>query len=184
MIGWGGAAGVSRNGRRPRAPPGGCARPLRGPGRRLAPGGLQERRYTVAFANLTEEAGVALEGTGFTGADIRQSFDLAARGLPVDVVFYDNHRDGVQGAWPIPSPTRSGRKVDLYVQYLPDPAVNKDVAERLRSAGIPVLAVNYPVPGAPLYGTDNRGRRSHRGRGAGALRRNRVVERAASWSRS
>ena len=27
----------------------------------------QERRYTVAFANLTEEPCVTIEGTGFTG---------------------------------------------------------------------------------------------------------------------
>src|SRR5262249_33744657 len=48
------------------------------------------------------------------------------------------------------------RKVDLYIQYFPSPSVNKDVAEMLHSAGIPVLAFNDPVPGAPLYGIDNR----------------------------
>ena len=41
----------------------------------------QERRYTVAFANLTEEPGVTLEGTGFTGREVRESFALAARRL-------------------------------------------------------------------------------------------------------
>ena len=45
--------------------------------------GGQERRYTVAFANLTEEPTVTLEGTGFTGRDLRESFALAARRLPV-----------------------------------------------------------------------------------------------------
>ena len=33
----------------------------------------QERRYTVAFANLTEEPGATLEGTGFTGREVRES---------------------------------------------------------------------------------------------------------------
>ena len=37
-----------------------------------------ERQYVVAFANLTEEPGVTVEGTGFTGRDIRDSFVLAA----------------------------------------------------------------------------------------------------------
>ena len=59
----------------------------------LAGAGAQERRYTVAFANLTEEPGVTLEGTGFTGRDVRQSFALAARQYPIDLVFYDNQRD-------------------------------------------------------------------------------------------
>ena len=53
----------------------------------------QERRYTIAFANLTEEAGVTLEGTGFTGREVRESFQLAARLLPVDLVLYENRRD-------------------------------------------------------------------------------------------
>lgn len=114
----------------------------------------EPRRYTIAFANLTDEPGVTLEGTGFTGADVRQSFVLAARGRPVDLVLYDNHRDGAKALANVADAVR--RKVDLYIQYLPDPAINKDVAEMLRSAGIPVLAVNYPVPGAPLFALDNR----------------------------
>ena len=43
-----------------------------------APAGAQ-RRWVVAFANATEEPGVTLEGTGFTGAEIRESFNLAVR---------------------------------------------------------------------------------------------------------
>src|SRR5262245_17176308 len=114
----------------------------------------EPRRYTIAFANLTDEPGAAIEGTGFTGADVRQSFVLAARGRPIDLVLYDNHRDGAKALANVADAIR--RKVDLYIQYLPDPAINKDVAEMLRSAGIPVLAVNYPVPGAPLFALDNR----------------------------
>jgi hypothetical protein len=48
----------------------------------------QERRYTIAVANRTEEPGVTIEGTGFTGRDVRESFVLAARALGVDLVFY------------------------------------------------------------------------------------------------
>src|SRR5262245_5852943 len=52
-----------------------------------------QRRWTIAFANATEEPGVTLEGTGFTGAEVRESFNLAARPYPIDMVFYDNRRD-------------------------------------------------------------------------------------------
>jgi ribose transport system substrate-binding protein len=114
----------------------------------------EPRRYTIAFANLIDEPGVTLEGTGFTGADVRQSFVLAARGRPIDLVLYDNHRDGAKALANVADAIQ--RKVDLYIQYFPDPAVNKDVAEMLRNAGIPVLAVNYPVPGAPLFAINNR----------------------------
>ncbi len=117
----------------------------------LGPAGAQ-RRYVVAFANLTEEAGVTLEGTGFTGREIRESFVLAARAHPLEMVYYDNQRDDARAL--ANAEAAIGRKVDLYIQYHRG-AANAAVAEKLRAAGIPVLAVNSPVPGAPLYTADN-----------------------------
>jgi ribose transport system substrate-binding protein len=119
----------------------------------LGPAGAQ-RRYVVAFANLTEEPGVTLEGTGFTGREIRESFVLAARPHPLEMVYYDNRRDDVHAL--ANAEDAIGRKVDLYIQYHRG-AANVAIAEKLRVAGIPVLAVNYPVPGAPLYTADNMG---------------------------
>lgn len=107
----------------------------------------------MAFANLTEEPGVTLEGTGFTGREVRESFTLAARRLPIDLVFYDNGRDNVKTLANVADAI--ARKVDLYIQYHRDATVNATAADRLRAAGIPVLAVNYAVPGAPLYTADN-----------------------------
>ena len=46
-----------------------------------------QRRWVVAFANATEEPGVTLEGTGFTGPEVRESFNLAAPLHPIDLVF-------------------------------------------------------------------------------------------------
>jgi ABC-type sugar transport system substrate-binding protein len=113
----------------------------------------QERRYTVAFANITEEPGVALEGTGFTGPEIHSSFALASRRFPMELVFYDNQRDAKKAQ--ANAEDAVARKVDLYIQYFPDPDVNAVIAARLKAAGILVLAVNHPMPGAPLYTIDN-----------------------------
>ena len=112
-----------------------------------------QRRWVVAFANATEEPGVTLEGTGFTGPEIRESFNLAARLLPIDLVFYDNRGDDARAV--ANAEAAIARKVDLYVQYHRGPSANAIVAQKLKAAGIPVLAVNHPVPGAPLYGVDN-----------------------------
>jgi ribose transport system substrate-binding protein len=112
-----------------------------------------QRRWIVAFANLTEEPGVTLEGTGFTGAEIRESFRLAARQYPIDLVFYDNQRDDARAI--ANADAAIVRKVDLYVEYHRGATANATVAGKLKAAGIPVLAVNYPVPGAPLYSLDN-----------------------------
>jgi len=114
----------------------------------------QERSWVVAFANLTEEPGVTLEGTGFTGRDVHEGFALAARQWPIDLVFYDNRRDPQRAL--ANCEDAIGRKVDLYIQYNADAGANTAVGRQLRAAGIPVLAVNYPVPEAPLYTLDNR----------------------------
>ena len=124
----------------------------------LAAGSLgaaaQERRYTVALANLTEEPGTTLEGTGFTGREVRESFALAVRRYPIDLVFYDNHRDPRKALANVEDAVH--RKVDLYIQYLDDPATNVKVGQSLRAAGIKALAINTPLPDAPLYTLDNR----------------------------
>ena len=118
---------------------------------RLAAG--QERRYTIAFANLTDEPGVTLEGTGFTGPEVRASFVLAARRLPVELVLYDNQRDPKKAL--ANAEDAIARKVDLLVEYFTDPDANAAVAARLKTAGIPILALNHVVAGAPLYTIDN-----------------------------
>jgi ribose transport system substrate-binding protein len=112
-----------------------------------------QRRWVVAFANATEQPGITLEGTGFTGAEVRGSFDLAVRQYPIDLVFYDNQQDDARAV--ANAEAAIARKVDLYIQYHRGAAANATVAQKLKAAGIPVLAVNYPVPGAPLYSVDN-----------------------------
>ena len=119
----------------------------------IGPPASPQRRWVVAFANLTEEPGVTLEGTGFTGAEVRESFTLAARPHPIDLVLYDNRRDDVRAVEN--AEAAIVRRVDLYVQYHRGATANATVAQKLKAAGIPVLAVNDPVPGAPLYALDN-----------------------------
>lgn len=113
----------------------------------------EERRYTVAFANITEEPGVALEGTGFTGRDVRESFELAARQYPVDMVFYDNQRDNARAL--ANAEDAIARRVSLYILYHRDGRTGATIAEKLRTAGIPMLAINVPITGVPLYTVDN-----------------------------
>jgi len=114
-----------------------------------------QRRWVVAFANLTEEPGATLEGTGFTGPEVRESFALAARSYPIDLVFYDNHRDDARAV--ANAEAAIARRVDLYVQYHRGAAANATVAQKLKAAGVPVLTINEPVPGVPLYALDNAG---------------------------
>ena len=69
------------------------------------------------------------------------------------MVFYDNHGDDARAI--ANAEAAIARKVDLYVQYHRGGTANAAVAQKMKAAGIPVLAVNEAVPGAPLYSLDN-----------------------------
>ena len=109
----------------------------------------------MAFANLNEEPGTRIDGLGFTGVEIRRSFELASRGLPVDMIYYDNGGDGDKALANAEDAVAS--KVDLLIEYNSDARANAEIGRVLEAARIPLLAVNYSVPGAPLYTADNSG---------------------------
>ena len=109
--------------------------------------------YRIAFANINETQGARIEGLGFTGFDVRRSFELAARTLPVNIIYYDNAGDeetAVSNA-----AEAINQKVDLLIEYNAETAANPEIARRATAAGIPILAVGYPVGNAPLYSADN-----------------------------
>ena len=123
---------------------------LAGPARAV---GQPARRFKIAFANLTEEPGVRLEGLGFFGADVRRSFEFAARTLPLDMTYFDNGGDADKAL--ANAEAAIAQKVDLLIEYNADLEVNAEIGRKMKAAGIPVLALSYPVPDAPLYAADN-----------------------------
>src|SRR5713101_263875 len=114
----------------------------------------EARRFRIALANLDETPGVTLEGLGCSGAELRRSFELAARTLPVDMLYFDNAGDGARAV--ANAEAAIAAKVDLLIEYNADADANAEIARRLAVAGIPALALVDPLPGAPLYGPDNR----------------------------
>jgi ribose transport system substrate-binding protein len=112
------------------------------------------RHWRIGFANLTEDPAERIEGLGFTGAEVRESFLYAARGLPVEMVFFDNSGNRDKALANAAEALR--QNLDFYVQYCADEGANDQIGRRLKAAGIPILAINHAVPWAPLYGADNR----------------------------
>jgi ribose transport system substrate-binding protein len=117
------------------------------------PASGEARRFVVAFANLNEEPATPIEGLGFRGAEIRRSFELASRNLPLDMIYYDNGGDA--GKALANAADAVSRKVDLLIEYNSDAEANVEISRQLKAAGIPVLALNHPIPGAPLYAADH-----------------------------
>src|SRR2546427_108491 len=133
----------------------------------IRPARAEGRRFRIALANLDETPGVTLEGLGFTGAEGRRSFELAARTLPVDMLYFDNAGDGARAV--ANAEAAIATKVDLLIEYNADADANEEIARRLAAAGIPALALVDPLPGAPLYGPDNRAAGRIAGRALGAF---------------
>src|SRR6516225_4537614 len=120
----------------------------------LTPVQAADRRFKIALANLDETPRVTLEGLGFTSAAVRNSFELAARTRPVDMVYFDNAGDPARAI--ANAEAAIAAKVDLLIEYNSDADANAEIARRLAIAGISALALVDPLPGAPLYGPDNR----------------------------
>jgi ribose transport system substrate-binding protein len=120
----------------------------------LGPAWAESRRFNIALADLDETPGVTLEGLGFTGAELRRGFELAARSLPVDMLYFDNASDPARAL--ANADAAIAAKVDLLIEYNADAETNAEIARRLGAAGIRALALVDPLPGAPLYGPDNR----------------------------
>jgi ABC-type sugar transport system substrate-binding protein len=114
----------------------------------------EARRFRVAFANMNETPGTSIEGLDFSGAEIRRSFELASRGLPLDMIYYDNGGDA--GKALANAADAVSRKIDLLIEYNSDAEANAEIGRQLKAAGIPLLAINHAIPGAPLYTADHR----------------------------
>src|SRR5271169_4175550 len=127
----------------------------------------QIRRFRIALANLNEAPGATLEGLGFTGLELRRSFELAGRTLPVDMVYFDNGGDPARAV--ANADAAIVAKVDLLIEYNSDADANAEIARRLAAASVRGLALVDPLPGAPLYGPDNRAAGYIAGRALGSF---------------
>ena len=95
----------------------------------LSPARAETQRFRITLANLDETPGVTLDGLGFTGAELRRSFELAARSLPVDMVYFDNAGDPTRAV--ANAEAAIAAHVDLLIEYNADADANAEIARRL-----------------------------------------------------
>src|SRR3982074_2532884 len=103
----------------------------------IRPARAEGRRFRIALANLDETPGTTLEGLGFTGADLRRGFELAARTLPVDMIYFDNAGDPARAI--ANADAAIVARVDLLIEYNADADANAEIARRFAAAGVPVF---------------------------------------------
>ena len=105
-----------------------------------------ERRYRVGFGNMTEKMIFCQQ--------VRRNLEGAARKFPnIELLVRDNDLDpqkALENAeWFV------ANHVDLAVEFQIDAAAGNVIMDRFNRAGIPVIAVDIPMPGATFFGADN-----------------------------
>ncbi|HEY3289217.1 MAG TPA: DeoR/GlpR family transcriptional regulator, partial [Anaerolineae bacterium] len=106
----------------------------------------QGRKWRIGFANLTEKQEFAVS--------VRQSIERAANeNGAIDLLLADNE------AQPETAIANAkgliDAKVDLVIEYQQDEQTNNVLMDLFRSAMVPVIAIDIPLPGATFFGVDN-----------------------------
>jgi ribose transport system substrate-binding protein len=106
----------------------------------------EDRKWRIGFANLTEQQDFAVA--------VRQSIEKAANGISnVELLLANNDTDpdaAIENA-----KRMIDAKVDLVIEYQQDERTNYVLMDMFRSAGVRVVAVDIPMPGAVYFGADN-----------------------------
>ncbi len=104
------------------------------------------KQYTIGFAFL--------HGDYEFSQTVRRSIETAARQYSnLELILADNRMDSETALKNIETFIRS--KVDLVIEYQENYELGPLIAEKLSHAGIPILAVDIPVPGAVYFGANN-----------------------------
>ncbi len=102
--------------------------------------------YVIGFANLTEDI-------VFTQL-VRESMERAAEEAGnIELVLADNKLDGATALANADNFITQG--VDGVVEFQTDEAFGNVIMSRFRREGIPVIAIDIPMPGATFFGADN-----------------------------
>lgn len=103
-------------------------------------------RYKLGFANLTEDI-------VFTQL-VRQGIESSAKNAGnVDLVLADNKLDGATALANADSFITQG--VNGVIEFQTDEKFGNVIMDKFRAKGIPVIAIDIPMPGATFFGADN-----------------------------
>jgi ribose transport system substrate-binding protein len=107
---------------------------------------VNAHRYRIGFANMTEKMTFARQ--------VRRGLEAAANRLDnVELVTRDNEMDRATALanadWFV------DQGMDLVIEYQIDAQAGNVIMDKFNRAGIPVIAVDIPMPGAAFFGADN-----------------------------
>ena len=101
--------------------------------------------YVFAFANLQRDMAF--------GIKVEQSIQANATAAGIDLVIADNRLDGPTALANAESFVR--RQVDFVIEFQTDVNLAPVIMQRFDDAGIRVVAIDIPMPGAAFFGANN-----------------------------
>lgn len=105
-----------------------------------------EETHTIALANINEK--------GVFGKLVKKGFEEACEARGWNLVYVDNNSDG-QTAVNNANIITLRDDVEFVVDMNVDASVGQTIMDIFNDAGIPVLAVDISLPGAPFFGIDS-----------------------------
>ena len=106
----------------------------------------QKDNYKIGFANLTED----IVFTQLVRDGIEQA---AAEAGNIELVLADNKLDGATAMANADNFILQG--VDGVIEFQTDEKFGNVMMDKFRAEGIPVIAIDIPMPGATFFGADN-----------------------------
>jgi ribose transport system substrate-binding protein len=118
-----------------------------GIGRSLAQGSSTEKRWRIAYANVTDEIPF--------GVAVLKGLKQAALKWPQFEMTWLNNRNDAGQAVEI-ARTVAASKYDLFIEYNAQQPANGPISKILAEANVKALSIQTPLPGHPLYAVDNK----------------------------
>ena len=106
---------------------------------------LERPRYRIGYAGQTLESAFAV--------DVAAGLRLEAQRRKIELIELDNRMSASTAVRNAEQLIR--QRVDLAIEFQTFASVAAEVASKFRAAGIPLIAIDIPHPGAVFFGADN-----------------------------
>jgi len=103
------------------------------------------KNYVIGFANLDRDITFC--------AKVEQGIVANAKAADVELVIADNNLDGATALTNAESFIT--RNVDYVIEFQTDANFGATIMQKMNDAGITVVAIDIPMPGATFFGADN-----------------------------
>jgi len=114
-------------------------------GYRLTAGVRPEKRFRIGYAGQGQDSSFPRE--------VASGLERAAREMRVELVMVDNRYDSRTALRNADRLIRD--EVDLVIEFQAHESVAPEIARKYMEAGIPLIAVDIPHPGATYFGANN-----------------------------